>query len=54
MKIIRFVVGNSVKPSFGVVIGDRAVAFSVLQEKFGKMQPELADSRAYLSNLPES
>ncbi len=54
MKIIRFVVGNSVKPSFGVVIGDRAVAFSVLQEKSGKMQPELADSRAYLSNLPES
>jgi hypothetical protein len=31
MKIIRFTVVDSSKPHFGVVIGDRAVAFSVLQ-----------------------
>jgi len=54
MKVIRFVVADSSKPHFGVVIGDRAVAFSALQRKSGKMQPELADSRAYLSKLPES
>jgi hypothetical protein len=31
MEVIRFVVGDSPSPKFGVVIGDRAVAFSVLQ-----------------------
>ena len=54
MKLIRFVAGDSAKPVFGVVIGDRAVALAVLQEKTGKLQPELADSGTYLSNLPQS
>ncbi|MFA9562164.1 MAG: fumarylacetoacetate hydrolase family protein [Nitrospirota bacterium] len=54
MKIIRFTVADSSKQHFGVVIGDRAVAFSVLQGKTGKMRPELANSRTYLSKLPES
>ncbi len=31
MKVIRFVVGDSPSPKFGVAVGDRAVAFSVLQ-----------------------
>ena len=54
MKLIRFVVGDSSKPHFGVAIGNWAVAFSILQGKTGKMHPELADSRAYLSKLPQS
>lgn len=54
MKLIRFVTGKSTEPQFGVVIRDQAVAFSVLQRKTGKMQPELAHSRTYLSNLPDS
>lgn len=54
MKVIRFIVGGSTEPNFGVVIGSRAVPFAVLQGKTGKTQPELADSRAYLSNLPQS
>ena len=54
MKIIRFALADSSKPHFGVVIGDRAVAFSVLQGKTGNMRPELANSRTYLSELPEN
>lgn len=54
MKIIRFVVGDAPLPSFGVVIGDHAVAFSVLYGKAGTEHAELADSRAYLSGLPVS
>jgi 2-keto-4-pentenoate hydratase/2-oxohepta-3-ene-1,7-dioic acid hydratase in catechol pathway len=53
MKLIRFSVGDA-KPSFGVVIGDRAVAFAVLQERHGSRQPGLGDSRAYLAGLPGS
>jgi 2-keto-4-pentenoate hydratase/2-oxohepta-3-ene-1,7-dioic acid hydratase in catechol pathway len=54
MKLIRFTTSNSSQPSFGVVIEDQAVPFSVLQSKAGKSSPYLADSRAYLANLPES
>ena len=51
MKLIRFVVGDSSKPHFGVAIGNRAVAFSILQGKTGKMHPELADSRGTSQNF---
>jgi 2-keto-4-pentenoate hydratase/2-oxohepta-3-ene-1,7-dioic acid hydratase in catechol pathway len=51
MKLIRFSRGDA-KPRFGVVIGDRAVAFSTLQQRSGRQHPELGDSRAYLAGLP--
>ena len=54
MKLIRFTIAGSPKPGFGVVVRDQAVPFSVLQSKAGKSFPSLADSRAYLANLPDS
>jgi 2-keto-4-pentenoate hydratase/2-oxohepta-3-ene-1,7-dioic acid hydratase in catechol pathway len=54
MKLIRFTTADSPTPRFGVVVRDQAVPFSVLQAKAGKSSPHLADSRAYLANLPES
>jgi 2-keto-4-pentenoate hydratase/2-oxohepta-3-ene-1,7-dioic acid hydratase in catechol pathway len=53
MKLIRFSRGDP-KPSFGVVIGDRAIAFTSLQRRSGITRPDLSDSRAYLAGLPES
>lgn len=53
MKLIRFSRGDS-KPCFGVVIGDRAIAFTSLQQGSGITLPDLSDSQAYLSGLPES
>ena len=54
MKLIRFVVKGSIYPSFGVVIADQAIAFSVLQSKSGMTYDFLSDSTSYLSYLPES
>lgn len=54
MKLIRFMTADSPNPSFGVVIRDRAVQFSVLQGKSEKSFMQLADSRSYLANLPDS
>ncbi len=54
MKLIRFTTTDSQNPLFGVVIRDQAVSFSVLQNKSGKSSPHLADSRSYLTNLPDS
>jgi 2-keto-4-pentenoate hydratase/2-oxohepta-3-ene-1,7-dioic acid hydratase in catechol pathway len=54
MKLIRFTIANSPNPCFGVVVEDQAVSFTVLQSKAGKSFPQLADSRSYLANLPES
>ena len=54
MKLIRFVVKGSNFPSFGVVVADQAIAFSVLQSKSGATHDFLSDSTSYLSNLPES
>jgi len=53
MKLIRFSQGDA-KPRFGVVIGDRAIAFTTLQERSGMLSPELSDSRAYLAGLPQT
>ena len=53
MKLIRFSPGDS-KPRFGVVIGDRAIAFEILQQRSGIARPDLSDSRAYLAGLPET
>jgi hypothetical protein len=53
MKLIRFAVGDT-RPSFGIVIGDRAVSFSILQHRSGITKPGLSDSRAYLTGLPDS
>jgi 2-keto-4-pentenoate hydratase/2-oxohepta-3-ene-1,7-dioic acid hydratase in catechol pathway len=53
MKLIRFSRGGA-KPRFGVVIGDRAVAFTTLQHGSGRTQSDLSDSHAYLAGLPES
>jgi 2-keto-4-pentenoate hydratase/2-oxohepta-3-ene-1,7-dioic acid hydratase in catechol pathway len=54
MKLIRFTTADSANPFFGVVIRDQAVPFSVLQNKSGKSFIQLADSRSYLGNLPDS
>ena len=54
MKLIRFTTASSENASLGVVIHDQAVSFSTLQHKAGKRSLHLADSRAYLANLPES
>jgi hypothetical protein len=53
MKLIRFSVGDTA-PRFGLVVGDHAVAFDVLQGRSGITHPGLGDSRAYLSGLPET
>jgi len=53
MKLIRFSLGDA-KPNFGVVIGDHAVSFAILQQRSGIMSPNLSDSHAYLAGLPES
>lgn len=54
MKLIRFTTPDSPNPSFGVIIGDLAVPFTVLQSKAGKSTPPLTDSGSYLANLPDS
>lgn len=54
MKIIRFTTASSGIASFGVVIRNHAVSFETLQIKAGKPSPHLANSRAYLANLPDS
>jgi hypothetical protein len=54
MKLIRFTTADSPNPCLGVVVGDQAVSFAVLQSKAGKSSPYLADSRSYLANLPDS
>ncbi len=53
MKLIRFALGDA-KPSFGIVIGEHAIAFTSLQQRSGITQPDLSDSHAYLTGLPES
>jgi len=53
MKLIRFAFGDA-KPSFGIVIGDHAIAFASLQQRSGITQPDLSDSQAYLAGLPQS
>jgi len=53
MKLIRFSVDDA-QPLFGIVIGDRAVAFASLQATSGLRRPALDDSRNYLAALPES
>jgi hypothetical protein len=53
MKLIRFAQGDA-QPSFGVVIGDHAVSFSVLQQRSGIPSPTLSDSHACLAGLPET
>jgi 2-keto-4-pentenoate hydratase/2-oxohepta-3-ene-1,7-dioic acid hydratase in catechol pathway len=53
MKLVRFSLGDAT-PSFGVVIGDHAVAFATLQQRSGITQPSLSDSKAYLADLPET
>jgi 2-keto-4-pentenoate hydratase/2-oxohepta-3-ene-1,7-dioic acid hydratase in catechol pathway len=53
MKLIRFSQGDA-RPSFGVVIGGRGVAFTSLQQRSGLNLPGLGDSRSYLAGLPES
>jgi 2-keto-4-pentenoate hydratase/2-oxohepta-3-ene-1,7-dioic acid hydratase in catechol pathway len=54
MKLIRFSVAGAPSPFFGVVIRDQAVSFAVLQQKAGKSYPQLANSRSYLADLPDS
>jgi len=53
MKLIRFALGDA-KPGFGVVIGDRAIAFTSLQQRSGITRTGLSDSNAYLTGLPDS
>jgi 2-keto-4-pentenoate hydratase/2-oxohepta-3-ene-1,7-dioic acid hydratase in catechol pathway len=53
MKLIRFSQGDSM-PRFGVVIGDRAIAFTTLQWRSGITRPDLDNSRASLAGLPET
>ena len=53
MKLIRFIAGGS-SARFGVVVRGHAVSFSALQCGSGQSYPHLADSGAYLANLPES
>ncbi len=54
MKLIRFTTPDSPNPSLGVIIGNQAVPFTVLQSKAGKSASPLTDSRSYLANLPDS
>lgn len=53
MKLIRFELCDSA-PQFGIVIGDRAVAFKSLLSASGISRPGLSDSKTYLAGLPES
>ena len=53
MKLIRFAVGDAA-PSFGVVVGEHAVAFASLGEHSGRSHAQLNDSKAYLAALPAS
>ncbi len=53
MKLIRFSV-DDVQPSFGVVVGDHAVAFASLEQRSGIMQPDISHSTSYLAGLPET
>jgi hypothetical protein len=54
MKLIRFITADAPNPRFGVVVRDHAVPFAALQSKAEKPSPHLADSRSYLTNLPDS
>lgn len=54
MKLIRFVEKEHADPSFGVVINNHAVSFSVLQNRSGISYETLNDSRSYLADLPHS
>ena len=54
MKLIRFTIADSPNHFFGVVVRDQAVSFAALQSKSAKSCPHLAESRAYLANLPDS
>ena len=54
MRLIRFTSADSPNPQFGIVVRDRAVSFDALQDRAGKSNPPLTDSRAYLAHLPES
>jgi hypothetical protein len=54
MKLIRFTTTDSPNPQFGIVVRDQAVPFAALQRKAAKPSPHLADSQAYLANLPGS
>jgi 2-keto-4-pentenoate hydratase/2-oxohepta-3-ene-1,7-dioic acid hydratase in catechol pathway len=54
MKLIRFTTAGGQVPRFGLVIGDHAVSFDVLQTKAGKSSPDLIDTRSYLAGLPDS
>jgi 2-keto-4-pentenoate hydratase/2-oxohepta-3-ene-1,7-dioic acid hydratase in catechol pathway len=53
MKLIRFSRHDST-PRFGVVIGDHAIAFATLQQRSGITRPDLGNSHAYLTGLPET
>jgi hypothetical protein len=50
MKLIRFSLGDA-KPSFGVVIGDHAIAFTSLQQRSGITRTDLSDSKAVFAWL---
>jgi hypothetical protein len=54
MKLVRFISPRSKEPKFGIVIGTKVAAFSVLQEKSNMHSDFLTDSRTYLENLPKS
>lgn len=54
MKLIRFTTADTATASFGVVVCDQAVPLAALQRKAAKPSPHLADSQAYLANLPYS
>jgi len=53
MRLVRFVKGEGAT-SFGLVVGEHAVALRVLQQRSGITHPGLGDSRAYLEGLPET
>jgi len=53
MKLIRFALGDT-RSGFGIVIGDRAVSFGILQHRSGITQPSLSDGEAYRAGLPDS
>jgi 2-keto-4-pentenoate hydratase/2-oxohepta-3-ene-1,7-dioic acid hydratase in catechol pathway len=52
--LIRFRAGNVPNPRFGLVIGDQAVPFDVLQDKAGTACPDLIGTPSYLAGLPDS
>jgi len=54
MKLIRFVSTDPSNPSFGIVIANHAVSFSVLQAKTGTLCEFLSDRQAYFAHLPGS